>query len=47
MALYVTIIELSRHELAYDARHAQTSPYPVDITSWFANLLFLLLSSLV
>jgi hypothetical protein len=33
-ALIVTIIELSRHELAYDARHAQTSPYSVDTTSW-------------
>jgi hypothetical protein len=40
----VTIIEPSRHELAYDARHAQTSPYSVNTTSWFANLLFFLFS---
>ena len=41
----VTIIELWPRELAYDACHAQT-PYSVDTTSWFANLLFFL-SSLV
>jgi hypothetical protein len=34
MKRFPHLSRLSRHELAYDARHAQTSPYPVDTRNW-------------